>query len=98
FKSAIKAYQHNKTQMAGFTFVNFEDYPKFQITPNGIQADFARKILARITSANSLLFKIFQQESVNQLDADSQRLVINYRLLCLTEVQDVIVELLFKAR
>ncbi len=98
FKSAIKAYQHDKTQMAGFTFVNFEDYPKFQITPNGIQADFARKILARITSANSLLFKTFQQESANQLDADSQRLVINYRLLCLPEVQDVIVELLFKAR
>lgn len=98
FRSAIKAYQHNKTQMAGFTFVNFEDYPKFQITPNGIQADFARKILARITSANSLLFKTFQQDSANQFDAESQRLVINYRLLCLPDVQDVIVELLFKAR
>ncbi|MDZ7867977.1 MAG: DNA phosphorothioation-dependent restriction protein DptF [Rheinheimera sp.] len=84
FKSAIKAYQHNKTQMTGFIFVNFEDYPKFQITPNGIQADFARKILARITSAESLLFKTFQQESANQLDVDSQRLLINYRLLMLS--------------
>ncbi len=98
FKSAIKAYQHNKTQMAGFTFVNFEDYPKFQVTPNGIQADFARKILARITSPDSMLFDVYQQDSAYQPDAESQRVVINYRLLCVPEVQDVIVELLFKAR
>lgn len=98
FKSAITAYQKNKTQITGFTFVNFEDYPKFQITPNDIQADFARKILARITSPDSMLFNVYQQDSSNQLDAESQRLVINYRLLCLPDVQDVIVELLFKAR
>jgi DNA phosphorothioation-dependent restriction protein DptF len=98
FKSAIKAYQHNKTEVAGFTFVSFEDYPKFEITPNGVQADFARKVMARITSPDSLLFKIYQQECAHQPDTESQRMVINYRLLCLPEVQDVIVELLFKAR
>ncbi len=98
FKSAIKAYQHNKSQMAGFIFVNFEDYPKFQIIKNAIQADFACKILARITSFDSLLFKIYQQENVNQLDEESQRVVMNYRFLCLPGVQEVIVELLFKAR
>ncbi|MAE21953.1 MAG: DNA phosphorothioation-dependent restriction protein DptF [Pseudomonas sp.] len=98
FKSAIKAFQHNKTEVAGFTFVSFEDYPKFEITPNGVQADFARKVMARITSPDSLLFKIYQRESDHQPDAESQRIVINYRLMCLPEVQDVIVELLFKAR
>lgn len=98
FKSVIKAYQHNKTVIDGFSFVNFEDYPKFQITPNGIQADFVRKILERITSADSLLFNFYQQEMAMNLDAKSLRLVINYRLLCLPDVQDVIVELLFKAR
>lgn len=98
FKAAIQAYQDGKKQLAGFTFINFEDYPKFKITKNGFEADFTRKILARITSPDSLLFNIFQQESANSLDADNLRLVINYRLLCLPEVQEVIVELLFKAR
>jgi DNA phosphorothioation-dependent restriction protein DptF len=98
FRAAITAYQQNKTQITGFTFVNFEDYPKFQITKDDIQADFARKILARITSPDSKLFNIYQQESATQLDAESLRVVANYRLLCLPGVQDVIVELLFKAR
>lgn len=98
FKSVLQAYQQNKTQIAGFTFVDFEDYPKFQITKSDIQADFARKILARITSPDSMLFSIYQQESAAPLDAESQRIAINYRLMCLPEVQEVIVELLFKAR
>ena len=98
FKSAINAYQNNKKQISGFIFVDFENYPKFQITKNGIQADFARKLLARITSPESMLFSIYKQESTKPLDADSQLLVINYRLLCASEVQEVIVELLFKAR
>lgn len=98
FKSAISAYQHNKRQMDDFTFVSFEDYPKFQIIKNGILADFSRKILARITSPNSLLFQIYQQEIAKQLDVESQRVITNYKLLCLHGVQEVIVELLFKAR
>lgn len=98
FKSAITAYQQDKTQVIGFTFVNFEDYPKFQITENSIQADFARKILTRITSPDSMLFDIYQQENPASLDTESKRVFTNYRLLCLPEVKDVVVELLFKAR
>lgn len=98
FKTAIQAYQEDKKQLTGFTFINFEDYPKFKITSDGVEADFAHKIFARITSANSLLFDIFQKESAESIDAENQRLVVNYRLLCLPEVQEVIIELLFKAR
>jgi DNA phosphorothioation-dependent restriction protein DptF len=98
FKSAVSSYQQNKTQVAGFTFVNFEDYPKFQITHDGVQADFSRKILARLTSSDSKLFSNYLQEITIPPDAESLRVVTNYRLLCLPGVQDVIVELLFKAR
>jgi DNA phosphorothioation-dependent restriction protein DptF len=98
FKSAITAYQLDKTQLPGFTFINFEDYPKFEITEVGVQADFARKILARLTSPDSMLFSNYQQELTMSPDAESLRVITNYRLLCLPGVQDVIVELLFKAR
>lgn len=98
FKSAITAYQQNKIQITGFTFVNFEDYPKFQITKDSVQADFSRKILARITSPDSMLYSNYQQEFATPADTESIRIVTNYRLLCLPGVQDVIVELLFKAR
>lgn len=98
FKEAIKQYQANKTQAPGFTFVSFEDYPKFEITKQGYQANFAQKILAKVTSPSSLLFKLAEQESQLPQDDESLQIQTNYKLLCIPAIQEVVVELLFKAR
>ena len=98
FKEAIKQYQANKTQAPGFTFVSFEDFPKFEITKQGYQANFAQRILAKVTSPSSLLFKLAEQESQLPQDYESLRIQTNYKLLCIPAVQEVVVELLFKAR
>ena len=98
FKGAIRAYQTDKTQIAGFTFISFEDYPKYEVTRDGYRAEFAQKILANVTSPNTTLYKLYLAESKSPQDEYSQMVLTNYRLLCLPEVQRVVVELLFKAR
>lgn len=98
FKDAINRYQRNKEQIADFKFINFEDFPKFEITKDGYQATFAKRILAQITSPSALLYQVYKKELTKVQDPESRRVTANYALMSSPNVQETIIELLLKAR
>lgn len=94
----IKKYLELKEISDDFNFVNFEDYPKFEITENGYKSEFINRILQRITCPSSKLYQLFLQEECKSLNSADQFQFINYRLLCNEQVQKVLIELLLKIR
>ena len=50
FKNETKNYLENKENTDGITFINFEDYPKFQIDEVGYTSEFAQKLLEQLKS------------------------------------------------
>lgn len=98
-KEGIRAYLNREEYSDELIFINFEDYPKFQIGEHGYHADFPEKLLSRITrKENNLLRQLFYKDKELFNDVDSKRLFANYELLTLPSVQEVIINLLFKAR
>jgi DNA phosphorothioation-dependent restriction protein DptF len=99
-RSKISAYLKNKNEPDGaVTFINFEDYPKFEISDEGYKCDFAKKLLERITQReNNIIRQLLEKEKLEQSDPASLRLIANFELLSLPSVQKVIIDLLFKAR
>ena len=55
----IKKYLEFKEKSDDFNFVNFEDYPKFEITQTNYKSDFITRLLKRITSPSSELYKLY---------------------------------------
>lgn len=98
-QKAIKTYLDSKNNSEGIEFINFEDYPKFEITGDGYKADFAEKILTKITSKKeNPIWKVYEEDCENYIDIKSRKIQANYALLCVPSVQKVIIELLLKAR
>jgi DNA phosphorothioation-dependent restriction protein DptF len=74
-------------------FINFEDYPKFELKGVEIKAPFVGPLLNRICAQvekNPLYIQSIQ-------DTRNKHLRKNYRLLCIPEVQQRICSLLFYA-
>lgn len=95
----IRNYLQNDSCDDEFVFINFEDYPKFEIDGNGYTADFPAKILKRLTrSEGNLLREVFEEDKSRLTDLKSRILFANYELLSIPEVQEVIIQLLFKVR
>lgn len=94
----IKKYLELKETSENFNFVNFEDYPKFEITENGYKSEFITRILQRITSPSSELYKLFLKDELEGLSSVDYLKFVNYKLLCNEQVQKVIIELLLKIR
>ncbi|MBA6365179.1 DNA phosphorothioation-dependent restriction protein DptF, partial [Colwellia sp. BRX8-8] len=80
-----------------YVYLNFEKYPKFELQQSGHSSKFAKQLLQRICAVeNNIIRQYFDKElASSKID---RRLCANYELLCVNEVQDVIVDLLFKAR
>jgi DNA phosphorothioation-dependent restriction protein DptF len=99
-RSKISAYLENKkTQDDTAIFINFEDYPKFEIGEEGYQCVFAKKLLERITQRDdNIIRQVIEKEKLQQSDVSTLRLIANFELLSLPSVQQVIIDLLFKAR
>lgn len=99
-RSKISEYLKNKnTQDDTAIFINFEDYPKFEIGEDGYECDFAKKLLQRITQQeNNIIRQLIEKEKLQQNDTSTLRLIANFELLSLPSVQKVIIDLLFKAR
>jgi len=99
FKQVINNYLGSGEGSANVHFISFEDYPKFQINQEGYTAEFAEKLLKKLTAAeDNIIRQIFDKDKVEHTDAESVKLYANYELLSLPNVQTVIVDLLFKAR
>ncbi|MCG5961075.1 DNA phosphorothioation-dependent restriction protein DptF [Acinetobacter baumannii] len=96
--SILKKYLEEKQASDGYEFLSFEDYPKFEITKDGYNAEFVTKILKKITNPESLLFKVYSESKDTGLKSLEKRIFINYHLLCFDEIQQVITNLLLKVR
>lgn len=79
------------------SFFDFEHYPKFQFDENKQYSSFIKSLLDNLTrdDDNNLFQFIFRRdESVNP----DLKEVVNFKLLCLPGVQDILITQLFKAR
>jgi DNA phosphorothioation-dependent restriction protein DptF len=74
-------------------FINFEDYPKFELKGDDIKAPFVGPLLNRIC-AQVEKNPLYAQSTK---DPRNKHLRRNYRLLCIPEVQQCICSLLFYA-
>ena len=99
FRELIGKYLNSGESTETIQFFNFEDYPKFEIDKYGYKAEFAEKILQRITTRqDNPIWDAYQIDCQQFEDNDSRRIQNNYALLCLSSVQKNIIELLLKAR
>ncbi len=99
FKCSIKAYLDKGTQADGMYFINFEDYPKFNIDESGYSSEFAEKLIKKLTASDdNLIRQLFDKDKLEYSDPESRLLQANYELLSIPVVQRSIIELLFKAR
>ena len=92
-KSAIKAYDSNKVSSKSIHFINFEDYPKFQMLDDSISSTFILDLIKKIAreSDENPFYQAFKNDlEDNKVAIDHQ----NFYLLGLEPVQNRIVELL----
>jgi DNA phosphorothioation-dependent restriction protein DptF len=96
-KNSIKAFLENQQYSENHIFLNFEGYSKFQLNESGHSSDFVMRILAKITAADdNIIRQYFDKELTSQ--SPNRKLCANYRLLCIPEVQERLIDVLFKAR
>ncbi len=96
-KYSIKAFLSKKSYESNHTFLDFESYPKFKLKAEGHSSEFAKALLERITSSEDNIIRQFYDKEHDLANPD-KRLCANYKLLSIPEVQDVIIDILFKAR
>lgn len=79
------------------TFLNFEDYAKFRLDETGHASEFIQGVFDKITSSdNNPIRDCFDEELLHP--STDKKLCANYRLLSIPQVQNRIIEVLFKTR
>lgn len=79
-------------------YLDFEDYPKFSMEVDGHTSKFAKQLFQKITASDDKnLIRVFYDRETQSASPD-RRLCVNYALLAIDEVQDVIIDILFKVR
>ncbi|WP_369434476.1 DNA phosphorothioation-dependent restriction protein DptF [Psychromonas sp. MME1] len=78
-------------------YLDFENYPKFTLEIDGHTSKFAKDLLKKITAQEANLIRQYFDVERQKQNPD-KKLCANYQLLAREEVQDVIIDLLFKAR
>jgi DNA phosphorothioation-dependent restriction protein DptF len=96
-KSAISNYLERSLETEGYVFLDFEKYPKFKLESHRYTSYFTEKLLKRITGSDDNIIRQYYDKELQSLDSDL-KLCVNYHLLSLPSVQELIIELLFKAR
>ncbi len=96
-KHSIKAFLNKEPFNSNHTFLDFESYPKFKLKAKGHSSDFVKALLQRITANEDNIIRQFYDKELGLAKPD-KRLCSNYKLLSIPEVQDIIVDILFKAR
>jgi len=77
-------------------YLDFESFPKFDLSADVHTSDFLKQLLSKVTANTdeNPIFSMYKQEIGN----GDRTLSTNYELLSITQVQDVILELLLRAR
>ena len=78
-KTAIASYlENNKHYNENIIFINFEDYPKFEIHQTGFSSDFAKKLLLRITQPQDNIIRQLLDKEKQFDDDDTKKLIANF--------------------
>lgn len=95
-KKAIEQYLNEGTTDSPFTFLNFENHPKFSIENDKISSAFVSELISKIvsTSDKNPLYKAY----LEAIEVSPTRQTTNYRLLQYESVRTRVVELLFYTR
>lgn len=96
-KQSIKSYLDEDITQDEHIYLNFEKYPKFELQQNGHSSKFAKQLLQRICAKEDNIIRQYYDKELASSNKN-KKLCANYELLSIDEVQDVIVDLLFKAR
>ncbi len=85
-----------KAEQNNCFFLDFESFPKFDLSADVRTSDFLKQLLTKVTANTdeNPIFRMYQQE----LDSGDTILCANYQLLSITKVQDILIDLLLKAR
>ena len=94
---SIKAFLDKKVTPENHIYLNFEDYPKFTLEIDGHTSKFVKDLLQKLTAKSDNLIRQYYDVELQKQEPD-RRLCANYNLLEREEVQDVIIDLLFKTR
>lgn len=92
-KNSIDAYINKKAKIETHKFLNFEDYPKFEMAENVISSSFIHNLLNRVTlhSDKNPFYKAFLSDINNNVHTVLHQ---NFKLLSTNAVKNTIVELL----
>lgn len=77
-------------------YLDFELFPKFDLSADDHTSDFLKQLLTKVTAStdDNPIFRMYKKEQ----GIGDTILCTNYQLLSITQVQDVIFDLLLKAR
>ncbi len=92
-KTAIRNYDANGRSSENIYFINFEDYPKFEMTDGAIGSSFILELIKKIVARDDAnpfytAYKEDLQNNIRKIDHQ------NYYLLGLEAIQNRIIELL----
>lgn len=95
-KRSMRAHLNNESTPANHIYLDFERYPKFVFGDNGQFSEFAKALLMRLTMIGNNPFRdLLEQDKHSKNDP---RLTVNFELLALESVQNVLIETLLKSR
>jgi len=92
-KDAITLYLDNQGHSDTIIILNFEDYPKFEMSDNSISSPFIHSLLNKITEQTNLnpFYTAFDTDLKNDIHTIEHQ---NFKLLSMEAIQTSIVELL----
>ena len=96
-KEFIRSFLESKQSTSECLFIDFEDYPKFDLELESYSSDFIKSFFERLTSNNKNIVRSLYEQELNSQSPDST-LCTNYSLLSIPEVQEAVIDILLKAR
>lgn len=96
-RNGINEFLNGCRNYKGMKFLNFEDYAKFQLNDSGHKSDFIQKVFSKITAIKDNPIRDCYEKELNQIKSE-KKLCANYRLLTIPQVQERVIEVLFKTR
>lgn len=91
---SIRAFLDKKETTPHHQFLNFEDYPKFELVDNTFDSPFIEALLQKLTtpSETNPFYVAYRREA----EASDDKLLTNFQILQFPVVQKVIIQLLLK--
>jgi DNA phosphorothioation-dependent restriction protein DptF len=95
-KDAIGQFIAGQREVGQYSFLSFEDYPKFSLKEGEVGSSFVKQLFSKVTSASmdNPLYRAY----LNDVDKHHKLIFQNYRILQEESVQGLVIKLLLHAR